>query len=522
LDEDGRIDLRYVKETSLANGQKRAFIDPAPGTRLVGSSILISTNSNFGKPLYDLEPREALPGLIVDPTAPDPVLGKNQTYHGWFRLLDSLPDPGVRVTWGSTNRQFYLGVIFTALDGAHAGWVRFTREGTNDWALAESDWQRQSGATIAVGEHPVPASEPEITFSSQYTTLPPPLSTYNRDITWGWRKWTNHHDGTHGLTVDVRGHDDWKWLMDADHGTNIVAGLRGRLPLPPPADNHSMWRTNWGGIVLYSESIDASGTTTNRSGLLADDHAYAVFGSPSYYGWVHLRIDGWQFSAARSAMATGGPELRFGTDGTASAQNLDLNGDGLVDFELWTDNYQNADFIRDNYYIFPFEGSGIYLPSASSYLPPDSSVVLDGHLAWSTNLVLYFNSTRNGTFSGSESGDFTTNGYMGLRFTANDGFHYAWASFTRFPFSTELADTQANPWPDEAFTVGAPAPAPLRISATGQSTATVRWPVSLPVSLERFAITGDRLWTQVLPSRPGEFDVPPETGAALFRLLFAP
>lgn len=519
LGEDGRIDLRYTQEKVLISAnQQRLALEPAPGTTFVGT---IRTNRfAFGgtRPVYEIG--DAPLGMVVDPRANRPMLTSLQRGMGWFRIEDRLNSELAPTLWGTTNSAFYLGVVTTGEDGQHAGWVSFVK--TNGiWSLTELAWNPVVDAPLAVGSQAPDDLTSSIIYSSRYTTLTPPQFSLERDVTLGRRSWTNRVDGSHGYVIDVRGHDEWLWLVRGEGDTNLLVELpeRTSLSAPPATLDGAVWRASRSGFVLYRETVSREGVT-NRAGLLVGGTpGYAVFRDGVLGGW--LRMTGVQgtVSVARFASAVGAPPLAFGSAGAATAQNLDLNDDGLVDFVHVSLTEVNADFTSFTERIVSLQGSalarwggraGVVVGEASTSVGPDST--------YDPTDWVSFGLWRSGYVAAGQVGELTTNSWVGVRFEAADGFHYGWLGYESQGFGVSLSRTMFNPWPGEPIVLGALAPGPLRIERLEATKLRVRWPESDRGALERKGLENESLWVPVAAGGQREHIFDAAGHAALFRL----
>ncbi len=524
---DGRIELRVVDEVEVrrGGGQRRQYVEPAPGVTLVGSGFVMF--KPFTGTKTNAQIATASVGLIVDPTHP-PEPAPQAPIIRWLRIYNSVTSDGGGSGLGAAVTEFHVGAIFPAADGRHAGWVHFVKNASGKWVHDAAAWNPQPEAPLAVGSLPTPAPDPTVTYTDEYVTPTSPDGLRDRDITLGKRSWTNHTDHTHGLTIDVRGHSEWQWWTRAIGDTNVAVGIPERTPLPGlPADPAGAWTTVSGGVVLLRASYDVQGQGGVTGPLAAGTPAFAVFRTTGYQGWVQASADLADFRVARLATAVGARELPLSTGYTATAANLDLNHDGLVDFVQWDVAFRNFDDQSTTQFLDPLTGSGILAPL--EFLPPDAAVPVGSDTVFDTTLRLYFSTFINGFHEITHNGLIAPTGLFGFRFLARDGTHYGWARLThadnvhQVPILDPLI---CNPWPGEAIPTGAPAPAPLRAGRTGANASGVRiaWPALLPVTLQRYDISGDRVWTPATPTGPGEFvpEAGDATGAAFFRLVAKP
>jgi|GEM_PF-2208585 len=519
LGEDGRIDLRYTHEkVAISLNYHRLALEPAPGTFFVGT---IRTNrSAFGgtRPVYEIG--EAPVGMVVDPRANRPTLTSLQRGMGRFRIEDRLNSELVPTLWGTTNSAFFLGVVTTGQDGQHAGWVLFVK--TNGiWLLTDLAWNPVPDAPLAVGSKAPDDLTSSIIYSSQYTTLTPSQFSLDRDVTIGRRNWTNRVDGSHGYVIDVRGHDEWRWLVRGEGDTNLLVELpeRTSLSAPPPALNGAVWREGRFGFVLYRETVSPEGAT-NRAGLLAGGNSgYAAFRDGDLGGWLQMTGVQGTVLVARKASAVGAPQLSFGSASVDTAQNLDLNEDGLVDFVRVSSSLINADYTSSSERIVSLQGSalarreglaGVVVGETSTSVGPGST--------FDPSDLVSFGSWRSGFVAAGSVGELTTNSWVGVRFEAADGFHYGWLGYESQGFGVGLSRTMFNPWPGEPIVLGALAPGPLRIERLEATKLRVRWPESDRGVLERKGLENESIWVPVATGGQREhiFDV--AGNAAFFRL----
>ena len=427
LDGDGRIDLRCVQEDNV-NGPpgRRVFLDAAPGVSLVGSGFKTFRISNSA--LTGAETTNAVVGLVVDPSAP-PAPDPKAIRSNWLRISDNVTGDGGDPGRGAATPTFYIGVLFTAVDGVHAGWVHFVKTpATGKWQVTESAWNPVPGASLQVGTAPM--SRPVLEVRSEYIPAPPPLGLADRDITLGRRWWTNHSDLSHGLIIDVRGQDEWRWWTQSKADTNVALNVPERLSLPElPPNPLGAWTAVRSGAILYSESYDAAGPSRTNGPLASAAATYSVFRTGSYQGWVRVAAGGGEFTVARVATAVGGHEETLTITWTASASNVDLNHDGWVDFILHTESFSYFDDHEQVYELESLSGSGIL--GAPDFLPTTPVIPVGPTDHFVATNVIYYRTFINGLHEITHGGWLEPAGMVGLRFQAADGSHYGWARFER-------------------------------------------------------------------------------------------
>lgn len=92
------------------------------------------------------------------------------------------PDPNSRKNFWKNRLEFYLGIRFQGEDGAHHGWLRFSRPNTEfstGFDLSAYDWNPLPGEPIAAGRPPVIPVHQEITPEGQLRlSWSPALATW--------------------------------------------------------------------------------------------------------------------------------------------------------------------------------------------------------------------------------------------------------------------------------------------------------------------------------------------------------
>jgi hypothetical protein len=520
FDADGRIDLRYVHDTLTADGE-RAYVDPAPGVWIVsGSRRTFSVSPPFHT--YT-EPNPAAPGFAVDPVAAVAAASHLTRYDlPWFRFHDSTMG-----AWGSSfdtgRTNLYLGVVFTAVDGLHAAWVRYSRPtAAGEWALTDSAWEPTPGKVLAVGAAPTVLVS-DIIRHAEYHPMPP-IATDGRDLTLGVRSWTNTATGDFGFQVDVRGYDNWLWWADGPAATNVAIAAKKRQVLPVSTSLGGYQVTNWTGLIVYGESVSSAGAT-NRFGPLADaNDVYVAFTTTNNYsGWARVGKGPWAIlDLSLNSSGVGLPDLSYLHGNMSEATPFDLDGDGLIDLETVVTTHMDAAF--DNFtYLFlnTLDDAGILHPDAP-FLPLGATNLIGSDTAGfvATNLNYFTHFNNNSFFF--DSGVITNSGYAGFRFQAVDGWHYGWVRFVFPPVGGPgVGEIQFNPWPDQPIVVGAPPPSPLVISEdSGPNPGpAITWPVLAGGALEQYLPDSDRVWKPVVLAEPHRFRPDSANSAALYRLV---
>jgi hypothetical protein len=523
VDRNRRIDLVLV--TEVFRGPERTgvrrYLTSSPGTQIVGASVWTNRLTGFGVPPNARlrEMREAYAGFPVVPGSPPPVLEGS-----WFRITDTVSDDTGRTSWGTTNTDLRLGLLVTREDGLHAGWVQLGRTGSTNWYVVDSKVNPEPGAPLAVGESPT--AVPAVTWSRpQYSILTDRADSAGRDVILGKHFWTNSLDHGHGWMVDLRGPDRWSWAAPSDR-TNELASLPRRIDLNAPREG-IVWNTNQPAQIVYSESVTADGTT-NRTGPLAFA-ASAFFGfrapaDPSYAGWVQLMRDSQESAVSVSATVVGGPELPFRFLRTSVPTNLDLDGDGLVDFVQYAEDYRYSDFSSRTLQLAPVPGSEVLLPEPSTgtpYLPPDSASPIGPAGFWTNSTTVLASGWTSGNVYSGFGGSYTNNGLMGVRIATAGGLRFGWIRWEAGLVYARVAASGVSLWPDEAVNAGQPTPAVLRIGRQGTQFR-VSWPPDVAGRLERWLPGSPAPWTPVVPSELGSHTERPVAEAVLYRYRISP
>jgi len=531
VDRNRRIDLVLV--TEVFRGPERTgvrrYLTSSPGTQIVGASVWTNRLTGFGVPpnARFREMGEAYAGFPVVPGSPPPALEG-----AWFRINDTVSDDTGHTSWGTTNTDLRLGLLLTREDGLHAGWVQLARNGSTNWYVVDSKVNPEPGAPLAVGDSPT--AVPAVTWSRpQYFILTDRADSVGRDVILGKHFWTNTLDHSHGWMVDLRGPDHWSWAAP-DGRTNQLAALPRRVDLNAPREGIA-WNTNQPALIVYSESVNADGST-NRTGPFASE-ASAFFGFrspvypssagrllPSFAGWVHLIRDSQVSQVSISASVVGGPQLPFRYQTTSTPTNLDLDADGLVDFVLISESYTYSDFSSQTLELAPVPGSSVLIPelvSGSPYLPPDSTVQIGPAGYWTnSNTRMVFGWTSGRVASGFD-GSYTNNGLMGVRIATVGGLRYGWIRWEAGLVFARVAASGVSLWPDEAVNAGQPTPAVLRIGRQGTQFR-VSWPPDVAGRLERWLPGSPAPWTPVVPSELGSHTERPVAEAVLYRYRIPP
>ena len=525
VDEDGVVDVQIAAQTGSSH-KAIEYVQPASGNWLTGPTRVFVTGPVFAQlPVVEYGPSAV--GELVQPGIPEPAVTNRM-----FRMFDSLSTGGSQTSWGATNTSLYVGLVFRRADGWHAGWVHFTRTELTDWTLSDRAWDPVPGRALAVGLLPPPTTQEPRVYASTYTVFPVKSAAVDVDLVLAQRTWTNAITHDHGLEVWLQGPASWNWYLDAAASTNQAAPLKERTPLPP-ADSPAIRRAAAsGGVLIYSETIPKSGTTVRTGPLASATSAYFGFvdtaalaaGQRVATGWARVRRPGWDVSVARSASAVGAPELQFGYLMSNAASNLDLNGDGLIDFVLGTEYVGFSFFTSNSDTLFPLPGAGFLQTGSGTVAPATSTDEASGHSAWSTNgVVVRGYSGGGGIFF---TLGITSSSRIGLRVPAEDGTHYGWQPVTVIPpqpmqglsAQVNLDPPELDPWPDEAVRLGSPAPGPLRVTLDAGQLPVLTWPAALQVGVqERFVEPGAE-WHSVTPTDAGRFTPEVTRPAALYRL----
>jgi hypothetical protein len=524
LDRDRRIDV--VLSTEVARGSRsgtRRYLAPSTGTRFVGSGI--ATNRPVS-PFFDppgrpmTETRDAELGLVIDPLNPPPL-----PTNGWFRIDDNISDDTGRTNWGLIRQQFHLGLLVQRDDGVHSGWLRMDKSAAGTWGIQAFALHPQPGQPLAVGENPPPTLPVLVEWMPNYTRLTVSNDTTTRLIVLGVHRWTNHADHSHGQVVDLRGQDDWLWTTPSgDTNTLLSLEPRTRLDVLPPGGIQTRSRL---GLIVLSMATGADGLVEERGPLANQPSGYFGFKGSGFGGWIHLVRDTWVARISTSATVVNGPSLASGPGNSGSAQNVDLNNDGWIDFVLMNEEFINSDFSRTDRYFHPLSDCALFIPSGGDdtpYTPIGSTLVIDPAGTWSTNRTTLEFSWRSGFVASDRGGAYLENGYMGVRFTGRDGIHYGWLRWNAGSLQFGPAASAVNPWPGEPVTVGQPAPGSLRIRRTANALAAY-WPMGTTGVLERRpAVEGGSMnqgWTPVTSSAANEH-VEASLEGALFRFRPTP
>jgi hypothetical protein len=219
-------------------------------------------------------------------------------------------------------------------------------------------------------------------------------------------------------------------------------------------------------------------------------------------------------TVARSASAVGARELAFGQYQSNSASNLDLDGDGLVDFVDARENLQSTTPSGLAQTFVPLPGSAIF---NGTYSIPGTTADLTGAVMlatsnWDSRDLRYYGYTV-GNFGLRTDFGVTADTVVGVRFRAADGLHYGWLPIRVFRFAppdrtifVRFDPAVWNPWPNEGMTVGEPAPGVLRMTANRGEAPVVSWPPGVAGVLEEKSLAPGAAWQPVAPA------VPPTSG----------
>lgn len=527
IDEDGVVDVQIAAQTGSSH-KAIEYVQPASGNWLTGAPQALNTGSSIF-PYIVVEYGPSKLGELVQPNGSEPSVTNRM-----FRIFDSISSVGSQTSWGATNTSMYVGLVFRRGDGLHAGWVKFTRTEFTDWALADRAWDSVPGRALAVGSRPPVAPANEKTYSSAYTVYPTKSAAVDVDLVLAQRTWTNSLTHDRGLEVWLRGPASWNWYLDPSTPQQ-PAELPERVPFPL-ADSASIHLgASPDGVLVYSETIPKSGATVRTGPLSAVNAAYFGFmdtatnstsgyGSRVTTGWVRINRAGWEVAISRSASAVGAPELQFGYLRSNSASNVDFNQDGLIDFVLGTE-YSGFSFLSSTSdTLYPMPGAGFLQTDAGIVLLPTNTSEASARSSWSTNgIMIRGHSNGSGFFFNL---GINSDSRIGVRVPASDGTHYGWQPVTvvypgpfQPPFiQVNLGQLELNPWPDEAVTLGSPAPGPLRMLKDAQRRPVLTWPFSLkPMVEERLLGTGTDWHAVKLPeSGPLIFDT--ANPAAIYRI----
>jgi len=526
IDEDGVVDLQIATQTGSSH-KAIEYVQPASGNWLTGAKQAFNAGSAIS-PYLVVEYGPSKSGEWVQPNDPEPSVTNRM-----FRIFDSISSVGSQTSWGATNTSMYVGLVFRRGDGLHAGWVRFTRTDFTDWALADRAWDSVPGRALAVGSRPPPAPANEKNYSSAYTVYPTKSEAVDVDLVLAQRTWTNSLTHDRGLEVWLRGPGAWKWYLDPSTPLQ-PAVLPERVPFPI-ADSASIHLgASPEGVLVYSETIPKSGAIVRTGPLSTVFSAYFGFmtttkstsgyGSRVFTGWVRISRPGWEVAISRSASAVGAPELQFGYLKSNNASNVDFNQDGLIDFVLGTE-YTNYSFLTSSTdTLYPMPGAGFLQTDAGTVLPPTYTSEAWARSSWSTNGIVIRGYSYGSTFFFNLG--IKSDSRIGFRIPASDGTHYGWQPVTVVypgPFQppynrVDLGQLELNPWPDEAVTLGSPAPGPLRMLKDPQRRPALAWPSSLKSVVEERLLGTGSDWHAVKLPDSGPLIIDTTNSAAIYRI----